>query len=611
MTAHLIKKNSLAFSASNPLLESSFFNRDKFEQILDITELTEITSTSYIDSIRKSISYFSQFQSTDGSIRDPYLKSEIQYATPCYAYCAALISDQTDNLELREQAILAFEKASIDLSMRNGANQHEDFYPSPLAHAYRFLKKHVDSVTLSKWKDRFNTINPDLIYRHAIGGSGGAGSNWNCKSLSGEYLLYKEGLKPLNTYIHRSLISQQRLFQRELGMYAEGPFIYDIFPRAWLYDMLQSDFDEESEIKLAEFLDNGAVTSLFLQNSCGAMPIGGRTGMHLWGDALQILIFEIAAARSVNANKISLAGTFKRAARKSFLLTQKWKRDSGEHYVVKNKYDPSLQYGYYGYTSHSHYNLLLSTILGYAWEHGHTTEFLTEKNIPSEFSQHVIQVKHPFNSLIASHEGTSIQIALAGYSGQTARGLIDVQFQNTPSQIPFCDGTTQSPAFRLPGHCPGDLSCGLEWQTDGDIKNFFNPDNLNIIANSSEIKYTDKSTELCISYSENNVGGICISEKFVIYKKEIHIDYEFNGNAEFVTFVCPLFFFDGTSQAEILLSRNQASIQYQNSRVVISVEGVDMLNLSDTPYSHRSGQIKKISGRLLGKTVNVKFTHEI
>lgn len=605
---HYSSDNNFLFNAYSPLLRSSFFNTTNFEKIGTPSDLTGITSISYLDSISKSLSYFSDLQLPDGSILDPYLQSEIQYATPCYAYCAALISHHANDHELRNRAILAFEKASIDLCHRQAANAHEDFYPSPLAHAYRFLKNHIDSDTANKWKSRFNSINPDLIYRHAIGGSGGAGSNWNCKALVGEFLLYKEGLKPENSYIGRSLLCQQRLFDMDVGMYTEGPFIYDIFPRAWLYDMLQCNFNLPSEIKLAEFLDKGALTSLFLQSSCGSIPLGGRTGMHLWGDALQILIFEIAASRLVGANEISIAGSFKRAARKSFLMTEKWRRNSGEHYVVKNKYDPSLQYGYYGYTSHTHYNLLLLTILGYSWEHGHTTDFLAEKITPSESSQHIIELKKPFNCVFASHKGTCLQIALSGYSGQTPRGLLNVQFQHTPSQIPFCDGTVESPAFRLPGHCPGDLSCGLEWQTKNEVFNFFDPKNIAVNSNLSQIKYNADSTEFSVSYSDSHV---LINENFLISIQEINVQYEFSGNANFVNFVCPLFFYDGKTYTDILVDKNQVVIKYQDSKVRIKVEGIDELNLSETPYSHRSGQIKKIMGRLVGKKATVKFIHEI
>ncbi len=40
------------------------------------------------------------------------------------------------------------------------------------------------------------------------------------------------------------------------------------------------------------------------------------------------------------------AGVFKRAAGLSLLSLQRWKRPTGDWWIIKNRFDPSLRHGY-------------------------------------------------------------------------------------------------------------------------------------------------------------------------------------------------------------------------------------------------------------------------
>lgn len=568
---------------------------------------TNVNASHYYLAIESIVDVFFQHQDATGAIIDPFLLREVQYATPCYAYCASLVADHENNLNLKKSALLAFEKSTKDFMNREAADSHEDFYSSPLAHAFRFLKKDTDNQIIQNWRSQFDSVQPEKIYRHALGGSAGPGSNWNCKALSGEYLLSALGLKSPNAYSQRSLELQMRFFDQQFGMYTEGPLVYDIFPRAWLFDMLQNGFNSSSSAALESYLDIGAITSLFLQQASGALPVGGRSSMHLWGDALQILIFEIAATRWKKKNALLISGVFKRAARKTFLHIDRWKMNSGEYRVVRNNIDPSEQYGYYGYTSHSHYNLLLATIIGYAWEYAQETEEIEEHPTPSELGSYVLNPPRPFNIVSAGFEGTTVQIALDGYPDQTPRGLVSIQFDQSPSQIPFADGLVKKPAFRLPGLRYGDLACGLEWISNERRCNFFDSSDKTISAHVSDTIKSPLSNEFTVYYECENTSPLKLEEHYRISKDKVQIKYTVKGNADGIEFVCPIFHHDGINDAQLELFENSLLINFQNTAIKCTLDRVKNISLSEESYSHRSGKIKILRASLEIPELNVEF----
>jgi hypothetical protein len=398
-----------------------------------------------------------------------------------------------------------------------------------------------------------------------------------------------------------------RFFDQQYGMYTEGPLVYDIFPRAWLFDILQNGFKSSSSDALESHLDIGAITSLFLQQATGALPVGGRTSLHLWGDALQILVFEIAAARWKKKNALLISGIFKRAARKTFLHVDDWRMASGEYRVVRNNIDPSEKYGYYGYTSHSHYNLLLASIIGYAWEYAQETESIMEYPIPSEKGSYVLNPPQPFNIVSAGFEGTTVQIALDGYPDQTPRGLISIQFDQSPSQIPFADGLVKQPAFRLPGARYGNLACGIEWISKEICFNFFDASDKTISAHVSDIIKSASSQELTIYYESKNTPSIKLEEHYRISKDKVQIKYIFKGDSDSIEFVCPIFLHDGKNDAHLDLIDNSLLINFQNTSIKCTVDGVKSISLSEEIYSHRSGKIKILRASLEIAQLSVEF----
>lgn len=571
---------------------------------------TNIGCTDYLQAIEEGIRFFINYQNEYGAIIDPYLKKEFQYATPCFAFAAGLIASKRNDSKLLNAAIQAFEWASQSLAKREAATAHEDFYPSPLAHAYAILKDKVDQETQKRWQSRLLAMDPFDIYRHVVGGSAGPGSNWNCKALAGEYLFVRQGLRDSSEFIWSSLLAQGRLFDNEFGLYSEGPFVYDIFPRAWLYDMLQAGFSGPNQLAIEESLDRGAITSLFMQGPTGALPIGGRSGLHLWGDALQILIFEIAAIRWSRRGLPLIAGVFKRAARRTFSSLKEWKRPTGEYWIVKNKVDPLLRHGYEAYSSHSQYNLLLLTIIGYAYEHGLETESIEERITPTEYGGYYLNLPKPFNSIIANSSGTSIQITKEGYPHQTPRGLVRIQFLGLHPSLPISEGSVQSRHYHLDNTDSSSLAFGLVWKRLKQEESFFNPDSSQIETKAYSSVVDSKITRLHVEYQSKEENSISITEDYELSNRQVHIQYEINGPIENTELRWPIFQGDGQDESKLSLSKNALELTFKGHQIRYSCSGVSEIIISSERYAHRGGYIYVASAKLLkNRSCCLTITH--
>ncbi len=580
-----------SFSGPNILL-SDFLSNPKAR--VRPTE-TGLNSLSYIEAIEGSVSFFKTLQDNAGAIIDPIKGHEFQYATPCYAYAAALIGTIRNDPELLESAVKAFDWSSHCLLLRKAASQHEDFYTSPLAHAYSLLSKIVSQEKIELWKETFSKIDPFETYRHPIGGSGGPGSNWNCKSLAGEYLLIKQGLRTSSAYAKISLLAQGRMFNNEYGLYSEGPFVYDIFPRAWLYDVLH-EIETEDGIHLGPVLDRGAITSLFIQSPTGGIPAGGRSGQHLWGDALQCLTFEVAADRWNRKGQPIVAGIFKRAARIALRSLAHWKRDSGEYSVVKNNFSPSVGHGFEKYSSHSQYNLLLLTILGYAYEHSLSTESTKETYTPAECGSHTVELPDPFNTFFASSDGTSVQVQKKSYKGQTPRGPVCMQIRGSHPSLILAEGGVSDPQYNLDGLNFGDMVVEATWLKDGSAHSFSNMKHTDIKI--KDVKNSNGLIKFTAVYSSPSETSITIEEHYEISNGQIVIDFIIFGDTDESSIRWPVFQSDGKHQSRTVIRENVLETSFNNSRAKYTTDTAGTIELGDEIFVNRSGSVRMARSRI-------------
>jgi len=582
----------------------AIFNKWFKENINTPVSQTKMTRLDYVDFIESAVDYFTTYQDDDGAIIDPYKMVEFQYATPCYAYAAALVAKYKGRKDLISKSILAFKKSAIDLSNRTAANGHEDFYPSPLAHAYKILSELIPSSDLYELSKPLTEFNPYDIYRKPPGGRGGSGSNWNCKALAGHQLLYNLGLKKNGVdyeYVVESILAQGWLFTSEFGTYMEGPSTYDSFPRAWLSDMIEWGYSGPKSAELEDALERGAITSLFLQSPTGELVHGGRSSHHLWADALQCVIFEIFSARSLRKGNVDLAGVFKRAARRALTTFKSWRRPSGELWIVKNKFDPVMSHGFEVYSSHSQYNLLAMTALGYAFEHAEATETIQEKPTPAEVGTSLLSIPKPVDFTLGTACGTQVVHLAAMKEHQNVIGLLKVSMQGVAFPLPIPDNIPRYTNYLLPNKINTNIACGLYWSKTPIETNTLN--GLNCLADHEEkgqihrdIRLngiSNKTLDYSIIYNINkNEASPCrIEEQIFITDGVVEIRYLWSDWHGDMTLLIPVYVSDGLEST--LVSRHDSSLQirYRNTCVEFSAQNTQNLVKNEIECFMRVGKV--------------------
>lgn len=562
---------------------------------------TGSTAAQYLELISGCVDHFKGHQDGRGAIIDPHRGMEFQYATPCYAYAAALLVRHAARTDLIESAFTAYSFAAIALGTRTAADGHEDFYASPLAHAYALFsglhfrsgltdaeaakvettatgaapgptKALIPRRRLEQATAPLSDMKARSTYRKPPGGRKRSGANWNCKALAGHWLLVHYGIQQDDGYVADSLLRQGQWFDNEHGLYAEGPATYDIFPRAWLADMLAHGYAGPGSAVLTEALDRGAISSLFMQSPTGELATGGRSSQHLWSDALQCVTFEWAAGRALAAKEVELAGVFKRAARRALLAIYQWRRPSGEFWIVKNHAPPEHRFGYEVYSSHSQYNLLTATALGYAFELAQASEAAIEAWTPAERGRSSFVAGPGLDRAFATAEGTQVEVALAPVPLQTPRGIIRVQMKGLPPQLPMTDAVPAIAMFHLPNPIGPAIALGPAWlSAEGTSRDLMERP----IVSLAELDRQSVSTSLV--RATRTAGGSFMAIHHAISQpgapKEITEAVEIESNAVTITWSwssfnesllmlrVPLFAHDGENASQICGTDDGAAIR--------------------------------------------------
>lgn len=562
---------------------------------------TDLFAADYLKAARGIVDHFGTLQDSRGAIIDPKKEVEFQYATPFFAYAAALCGTEADDAALVDRAALAFDWAVRCLNAREAPNRHEDFYSMPLAHAYRLLVSRVSTERSAAWADLLRNFDPFRIYRSRYGGQDGPGSNWNCKALSGEFFLQKYDLRDDSNFLQYSIRRQGRFFQNMYGLYSERPMVYDIFPRAWLTMMHEAGYDGDGAVELAEALRRGTITSLFMQSPTGAIPCGGRSSHHQWPDAMQCIIFEIAAGRAKRDNDAVLSGIYKRAARRALKEILQWQRDSGEFEVVKNHFEPANQHGYERYSSHSQYNLLLAGALCFAYDHSLESDDVEEVLTPAEHGVHLIDLAIPFEKVVGSAAGTHVVIVKKGEARQTPAGLVRVHFDELPSVLGFSDGLVPDSAYYLPKGPRAFLSAGLCWEgDDGDVSSIADLserlDDVTVVNGAT----TEDSLVFGVLYPLPDGQG-SLREDYVLQRRRLTVSYHAPDALQGVRVRWPVFVEDGRDVSRIDNRGDSLDVTFLGKTVTFAVEGCGPIEVDETLYPHRSGFVRVASAAVAGK----------
>ena len=552
-----------------------------------------LTRADYLRTIAQGVEHFRHFQEPDGGILDVVMGKELYYSTPGFAYAAALVASATGNADLIEPAAEAFDCASRALIERKTPSAHEDFFVTPLAHAFPLLAPLVKAERSERWRAELGAMNPFTIYRSRPGGALAPGTNWNCLALSGDFRLHQLGIRADAAFSENSLKGQGLVFQNEFGLYAEGPMTYDAFPRAWLADMLEAGYRGPAAEELAEALDRGALTSLLMQSANGEIPCGGRSSQHQWSDALQVAIFEIAAARSLRVGDPSLASTFKRAARRAYAAFLPWQRLSGEFQIVKNRADPMDRLGWENYSAHSTYNLLMLTALGFAYEHAGATEHLAERATPAETGGHATVLGEPFHKVVAAAAGTSAVVCTAPQAGQTPAGLVRVQFEGLIGGPLPGDASLAKPSYRLPAGPREGAVIGLAWRLpDGTIQSLADVLAADLSSSVTILREDPAVVRFRVEYRVAGPAPLAFAEVYELSARQTSVRFEVPADGPPMLLRWPVFAGDGAREADIATHGTGVSVAFAGRQVEYRVEGTESPVVGETLLAHRNGYVR-------------------
>ncbi|MEP0177286.1 MAG: hypothetical protein ABJH28_18505 [Paraglaciecola sp.] len=558
------------------------------------------TKLQYLLSIEKNVDYFLKHLNISGAIVDQDKLVEFQYSTPCFAFCAALVAKNLNRIDLWQPALLAFDKAAHDLANRTAATNHEDFYPTFLAHAYPILSTHFGQSELTASVNSLCQMDPFRIYRKPPGGRGGSGSNWNCKSASGEYLLYKLGIRKDLAFVDYSIAAQGWMFTSELGLYMEGPTTYDLFPRAWLSDMMEQGYIGAHSNMLSEELDRGAITSLFLQASDGSVAPSARSSYHVWSDALQCVIFEIYAKKYLKMNSINKASVFKQAAKNALDCVLNWQRVGGDYHIIKNRYEPKDYFGYEPYSSNSQYNLLTAAILGIAYDN--TTEVsdkLKGSLTPAEVGMSAINIPSPVDITVLNSHGSQLVYVKKELHKQNAKGINRLLFKGACNELALAGNFIYDPLFNIPDGKRLNLSMGLVFGTSKqDIQN---PENLISIANSKDDDVEDITINtqvegsLTVKHKLNLDSQLkFITEQYRLTSNQLNITYNWEANESIKALgvVIPILVSNGQNQVTLINNEFGISAIFGEEKIEFLSSSALSYRFLDASYYSRNGEYR-------------------
>lgn len=564
---------------------------------------TNLNKREYLRLADGIVCFFAKFQDARGAIIDPYEKRERQYSTPALACAAAVLYVSGYNKDILPVCIKAMDAATTDLVEGKAADLHSNFYTVLLMQAYETLQGRVPPSNSNRWRETLTKLVPEKIYRHKPQ----AETNWNLVAASGEWRRHQAGMAADLTWMKAVIEAQMKLWTAH-GMYRDphDPLAYDHFARYHVEDMLMNKYTGQHADTLRELMARAAWTSLFMQSPHGELPTGGRSAHHQWNEAEQALTYEYYAGEFFKKGDKWTAGAFKRAARLALASIGKWQRPSGELWIVKNRFEPELRYGYENYSFHSQYNLLTAAKLANAYRHA--DDKIKELPCPAETGGFVFALQPAFHKILANAGGMYLEIDTRSDAGYNPTGILRIHALGVNPQLTISDGVVPKPVYQLPKAPTRALSIGPAWRdragnwhtlAEHDEK-VLRAAELEIIAESPE------RVEFTVKYTGELRGGItAVLQKITVTPTEIEVTDTVEGDTVSIRAYFPLFLSDGQDRTTIEVSGNFASVKdkkgdAQTYKVLTENVKLERLGLNE-PF--RNGILDAAYAEVPGRTI--------
>jgi hypothetical protein len=562
---------------------------------------TNLSRSDYLSAISGIVRFFRHFQTADGRIVDPFVRREVQYSTPCYAWAATALVVSDKQPDLLDSAAMALECALQQLANGNPADRHGDFFTFPAMLAYEHLRDRVPLERRQRWEQLLKAINPSQAYRDVLSAQRREVHNWNVVAIAGEFLRAQAGFTDL-TFVERHLEAQWQHFTAE-GLYRDPnvPMAYDHFPRHFLAAMLERGYEGKFQSEPTELLERAAWISLLMQSPLGELPTGGRSAQHQWNEAMQCVTYEIWARRKWREGDEVAARAFKRAARLALQSIRRWVRPSGELWIVKNRFDPALRHGFESYSFHSQYNLLAASMLATAWLFA--DDRIPEGACPADIGGFVIHLPD-FHKVIANAGGLYVEVDTCADPNYNSTGLLRVHRKGVDGLVGPSDGAAIKDE---------PLAVGIAWR-EGDRWQPLAGLGQRQIARVTLTVHaqTPQRVAFTVRYEVNRPTARTVAETYELTPTCVRVTASVDGTVDRLLVRFPALAFDGQRASRITVNGDTATVQLGESQQTFRVEAPKGVELRRTGrwVRSRNGYLEPIEGEAMGNRVVYTLTPE-
>ena len=424
---------------------------------------TNLTKSSYLDTIAGVVDWFLPFQNPSGAIIDPASHQEEEYSTPCFAHAAATLVLYAGRSDLLAPASLALTWAVHGLATANCASASCDFYAVPVMRAVAYLSPLVANATAALWESELRSITPSTWEF--------TGQNWELTAAAGEYVrmvawgwsspppynwtLWESRLGRLATIGGGGFWTPDGIFNDNWNAPKVSPMAYDAFATSYVAVLLAEGYNATGVYAsyLGPIMERGVWTHAAYQSPIGEQPVGGRSNQHQFAEATLCAVAELYAARAAAAGDAAGACALKRAARLYHGSVRRWRREDGALQITKNWFlNYTERFGYMSYSYFSNYNLLPVSWLALAYEYA--DEALPECAAPADVGGVAFAVaENTMRKVYASLSGTYVEIMTGADPQFDASGFNRFHFDSCslgtarPCSLPSLLGPSQAPGL--------------------------------------------------------------------------------------------------------------------------------------------------------------------
>lgn len=388
--------------------------------------------------LKQGVDSLAPWLQPDGELFDPVFFEPVQYSTPYYAYCNAVLARElgAEGALYRERAVRGL-RASLEYVLHpeiparmSGANRetgdawamnHRDFFWPAIMKTYRLLKDMAPDE-IAGLEEGIAAVRVELSFAQR------PPHNWAAVWLSGEWMRYYESLSPytrdqidgwLGAYFHNHVRLEQG-FYMEPGL----PNSYDLFTRYHLADILLHSYDGPWAHELERLFETGLRRSLAMQLSDGSLASAHRSTGQTWTLGVQCAYFSMAAGFFEDRDP-DLSMQAMRAAGRALSALRRFQRPGGPFSPVENLLPPNYRVGYETYTVDANYSSLALAFLAVAVRRG-LGDIGPDDLDPREPS---VYIEHdPTFRAIAHHGPYSLHLTAAPAAHYDAFGILDVTF---------------------------------------------------------------------------------------------------------------------------------------------------------------------------------------